>query len=250
MAFVAFSLCASAVYLLNDLVDLNADRNHPAKRNRPFASGAIPVIHGMVAIPLLLVLAFLCALQASLLFAGVLLGYFFLSVMYSLSLKQKFFVDVVVLASLYTVRVIAGAAVIEAAPSEWLLGFSMFVFVALALVKRYAELMLRVERQLPDPADRNYRGTDLPVVGAMAAASGFNAITIFALYISSDAVKNTYRNPQLLWLICPLLLYWFGRTLFITHRGKMDVDPISFSLRDRISLSCGTLILAIVALAS
>jgi 4-hydroxybenzoate polyprenyltransferase/phosphoglycolate phosphatase-like HAD superfamily hydrolase len=183
LAFAAFSLCASAVYILNDLIDLDADRRHPVKYKRPFASGAIPLAHGAAAIPLLLILAFGGALATSVPFAGVLAGYFLLTLAYSLKLKRKLIVDVVVLASLYTIRVIAGAAVIGVPVSEWLLAFSMFIFTCLALIKRYVELAARVDNNLPDPTNRGYKLADNPIVGMLAAASGLNAVTIFALYI-------------------------------------------------------------------
>jgi 4-hydroxybenzoate polyprenyltransferase len=250
LAFVAFSLCASAVYLLNDLVDLDADRRHPNKRYRPFASGTIPITHGIVAIPLLLISAFGCAFVASLPLVGVLAGYLALTLAYSLMLKRKLLIDVVVLAMLYTTRVVAGAAALPVLVSEWLLAFSMFIFTSLALVKRYVELSMRVDKELPGPSNRNYQLTDLPIVGALAAASGFNAVTIFALYISSPAVRDLYRHPERLWLICPILLYWIGRTVLLAHRREIEDDPIVFALRDRISRLAGGLIVAVVLLAS
>jgi 4-hydroxybenzoate polyprenyltransferase len=120
--------------------------------------------------------------------------------------------------------------------SEWLLGFSMFIFTALALIKRYIELAARMDADLPDPANRNYRKSDLDIVAALAGAAGFNAITVFALYISSDTVRQLYRHPKALWLVCPILLYWLGRALLMAHRRLMDDDPILFALRDWNSL--------------
>lgn len=250
LAFVAFSLCASAVYILNDLVDLDADRRHPSKRLRPFASGAIPIAHGMIAMPVLLGLAFGCAFAVSLPLAAALAGYLGLTLAYSLKLKRKLLVDVVVLAMLYTARVVAGAAALPVAVSEWLLAFSMFIFTSLALVKRYVELSLRIERELPDPSNRNYQLADLPIVGALAAASGFNAVTIFALYISSPAVRELYHHPERLWLICPILLYWVGRTIVLAHRRHIDDDPIVFALNDPVSRLAGAVTIAIVLLAT
>ncbi|HXW72884.1 MAG TPA: UbiA family prenyltransferase [Methylocella sp.] len=246
LAFIAFSLCASSVYLLNDLVDLDADRRHPTKRKRPLASGAIPLAHAAFAIPLLFFLAFSFASLVSLKFAGTLAAYFALTLAYSLSLKRKLLVDVVVLAMLYTTRVIAGAVALPVVPSEWLLAFSMLVFTCLALIKRYVELALRIDKRLPDPSNRNYRLFDLPIVGALAAASCVNAVTVFALYVSSSAVQNIYRYPQALWLICPILLYWLGRAVILAHRRAIDDDPIVFALRDRNSYLCGGLMILIV----
>jgi len=250
LAFVAFSLCASSAYLLNDVIDLNADRQHPSKKNRPFACGAIPVLDGIIAIPVLVLLAFGCAALISPLFAAVLLAYFVLTLAYSFTLKRRLIVDIVVLATLYTTRVIAGAAALPVVPSEWLLAFSMFIFTSLALVKRYVELAMRVDRELPDPTNRNYRLIDLPIVGALAAASGFNAVTIFALYVSSPAVGGLYRHPELLWLVCPVLMYWLSRMVILAHRRVLDDDPIVFALSDRNSRICAGFMIAIVMLAS
>jgi 4-hydroxybenzoate polyprenyltransferase/phosphoserine phosphatase len=249
-AFAAFSLCASSVYLLNDLIDLRADRQHPSKKRRPFACGAIPLAHGVIAIPILLVLAYVFAALTSLLFAAVLTGYLALTAAYSLTLKRRLMVDIVVLASLYTIRVIAGAAALPVVPSEWLLAFSMFTFTCLALVKRYVELALRIDRELPDPSNRNYRLIDLPIIGALAAASGFNAVTIFSLYVSSPAVFGLYRHPELLWLECPILMYWLSRMVILAHRRVVDDDPIVFALRDRNSRVCAAFMIAIVLIAS
>ncbi len=249
LAFVAFCLCASSVYLLNDLIDLRADRQHPTKRMRPFASGAIPLHQGLVATLVLLSLAMVCAIATSLLFSAVLMAYVAITLAYSLTLKRRLMVDIVVLATLYTARVIAGAAALPVIPSEWLLAFSMFVFTCLALVKRYVELALRIDRDLPDPSNRNYRLMDLPIIGALAAASGFNAITIFALYVSSPTVSQLYRRPELLWLICPILMYWLSRMVILAHRRVVDDDPIVFALRDQNSRICAVCMVAIVLLA-
>jgi 4-hydroxybenzoate polyprenyltransferase len=249
LAFLAFSLCASAVYILNDLIDLDADRQHPSKRLRPFASGAIPIAQGVIAIPLLLALGFGFALYASFSVCFVLAAYLALTLAYSLRLKRKLLIDVVVLALLYTVRVVAGAAALPVMVSEWLLAFSMFIFTALALVKRYVELALWIDKGLTGPSNRNYKMADLPIVGALAAASGFNAVTIFALYISSPAVRDLYKHPERLWLICPILLYWIGRTILLANRRHLHDDPIVFALRDPVSRLAGLLMVAVVLIA-
>jgi 4-hydroxybenzoate polyprenyltransferase len=250
LAFVSFSLCASSAYILNDLIDLRADRQHPSKQARPFASGALPLAQGVAAIPVLVAVAYVCAIMISLPFTTVLTAYFALTLAYSFTLKRRLLVDVVVLATLYTTRVVAGAAAIQVPPSEWLLAFSMFIFTCLALVKRYAELALRIDKELPDPSTRNYRLLDLPIVGALAAASGFNAVTIFALYVSSPTVMRLYQHPQLLWLLCPILMYWLSRMVVLAHRRVVDDDPIIFALRDRNSRICAGAMIAIVLLAT
>jgi 4-hydroxybenzoate polyprenyltransferase/phosphoserine phosphatase len=235
LAFIAFSLCASSIYILNDIIDLAADRSHPTKRNRPFAAGVIPLAHGLIAAPLLFVAGTAVAATISLKLLGVLLCYVALSTAYTLFLKRKLLLDVVVLAGLYTMRVIAGAVAIDVFISQWLFGFSLFIFMTLALVKRYTELAVRLDKGLANPSNRNYRIADLSVIAALAAAAGFNSVTVFALYISSDAVRVFYRRPEILWLFCPVLIYWIGRMLILAHRREMHDDPIVFALRDRIS---------------
>lgn len=235
-ALIAFSLTASSVYILNDMVDIAADRGHRTKKNRPLAAGTVPLMQAALLIPLLLICAGALALAISPWFLATLGAYLALTTAYSFSLKRKMLVDVVVLATLYTVRVIGGAVAIQVAPSEWLLGFSLFFFMSLALIKRYTELAGRLDARLSDPSNRNYKLADLPIVATLAAATGCNAITVFALYISSDAVHKLYSHPQALWLICPVLMYWISRALVMAHRRYMHDDPIVFALKDRNSL--------------
>ena len=232
-AFVAFSLAASAMYIINDLVDLDSDRKHPRKNRRPLAAATVSITRAAALAPVLLVVAFGLALFVGNLFAATISAYVILTMAYTFSLKRKMLIDVIALALLYTIRVIGGATAISVFVSEWLLGFSMFIFTALALIKRYVELAVRVDESLPDSSSRNYRKSDLDIVAALAAAAGFNAVTVFALYISSDTVSRTYRHPLALWLICPILMYWLARALMMAHRRMMDDDPIVFALRDR-----------------
>jgi 4-hydroxybenzoate polyprenyltransferase/phosphoserine phosphatase len=243
-AFVAFSLVASAVYIVNDLVDLEADRKHPMKTKRALASGAVPIANAIALVPVLASTGCGVALVVSPHLAAVLAAYIVLTTAYTFQLKRKMMIDVIALACLYTIRVIGGAAAISVEVSFWLLGFSMFIFTSLALIKRYIELTMRIDEQLADSTNRNYRKSDLPIVGALAAAAGFNAVTVFALYISSDAVRPLYRTPEALWLVCPLLMYWLGRALMLADRRLLDDDPIAFALRDWNSYA----VLALVAL--
>lgn len=249
-AFVAFSLAASAVYILNDLVDIEADRKHPTKRSRPLAAGTVPMTAALYAAGTLVLasttLAFLVAAQ----FAGVLISYLLLTTAYSFYLKRKMLVDVIALAILYTIRVVGGAAAIGVPLSEWLLVFSILIFTALALTKRYIELAARLDAGLPDPSNRDYRKSDLSVVAALAAGAAFNAVTVFALYISSDTVHHLYRRPDALWLICPILMYWLSRILMLAHRRAMDDDPILFALKDLNSLVAFGLIAEILFIAT
>ncbi|WP_246755788.1 UbiA family prenyltransferase [Bradyrhizobium sp. CCBAU 53338] len=235
-AFVGFSLAASGIYIVNDLVDIDADRNHPRKRSRPIAAGSIRASHGLIAAVALVTIAIMAASSVSPLLTAVLGSYLCLTIAYSFVLKRKMLLDVIALAALYTIRVVGGAVAISVPSSEWLLGFSMFVFMALALIKRYVELTTGLDADLPDPANRNYKRGDLTIVASLAAAASFNAVTVFALYISSETVHRLYRHPYNLWLICPILMYWLGRALMMAHRREMDDDPILFALKDRNSV--------------
>lgn len=245
-ATLAFSLAASAIYILNDLADLDTDRKHPSKRRRPLAAGTVPILSALAVVPLLLAAAVLAAFLIAPWFAVVLLAYLVLTTGYTFALKRRMMVDIVTLASLYTIRVIGGATAISVPISEWLLGFAMFFFTALALIKRYVELSMCLDRDLPDPKNRNYRKADISIVGALAAAAGFNAVTIFALYVSSDTVQRLYRHPIALWLVCPILMYWLGRAIVMAQRRLIDDDPIIFALKDWNSLLAFALILTII----
>ena len=235
-AFLAFSLAASSLYLLNDLVDLEADRKHLTKKRRPLACGRIAVANAVFVAPVMLVAALLLGLTLGIWFSVTLVTYVILSATYTFVLKRKMLVDVVTLASLYTIRVVGGAFAIGVPISEWLLAFSMFLFLSLALVKRYTELAGRLDANLPNPTNRNYRTSDLPVIAALSASSAFNAITVFILYISSSNVKVLYARPEGLWLICPVLMYWISRIIMLAHRRQLNDDPVVFALKDRNSL--------------
>ncbi|CAG9229709.1 integral membrane protein [Paraburkholderia tropica] len=238
LAFLAFGLCASSVYLLNDLLDLEDDRHHPTKRKRPLASGALPLTWGIGLFPVLLVGAFaLTALFLPWRFAIVLLGYYVLTLAYSMYLKRQVMVDVVVLAMLYTIRIVAGTAAIAAHLTFWLLAFSMFIFLSLALVKRYAELYSMQARGLVKTRGRGYVSSDLPLISSLGTASGYISVLVLAMYIQDGATARLYHHAQFIWLACPLLLYWISRTWIIAHRGLMHDDPIVFAARDRVSLA-------------
>lgn len=232
VAFVAFSACASGAYLMNDLLDLAADRTHPTKRHRALAAGDLPIAHALLAIPALWLAAIGASLCISALFLGVLGAYLATTIAYSLFLKRKMLLDVVTLSGLYTLRIVAGAVSVGVVLSEWLLMFSLFVFTSLALIKRFSELTLRHGAGLSDPSNRDYRISDLQIIAAMAAASGMNAVIVFSLYVSSSAVTVLYSRPWMLWLLNPLLLYWFGRALMMAHRREMPDDPILYTFRD------------------
>lgn len=249
LAFVAFSICASSVYLLNDMLDLEADRQHPRKRKRPFACGDLPLTAGFVLIPLLLLLGGTIAALLPRDFQIVIGGYYLLTLAYSLALKQLVIVDTTALALLYTVRVIAGAAANEIPLSFWLLLFSGFFFLSLAFVKRYAELAAVQKQRKLHAAGRGYSVTDLPMLEGLGIAAGYMSVLVLALYINSPANAILYRHPQYLWPLCGLLLYWMSRIWMKTHRGRMHDDPVLFALRDRVSLLIGVLAAVIVSVA-
>lgn len=235
VAFLAFGLCASGVYLLNDLLDLDADRRHPRKRLRPFAAGTLSLHYGVLAAPLLALAGLALALALSPLFAAVLGGYYALTLAYSLRLKRIEMLDVVVLAALYTVRIIGGAAVIGGGLSFWLLAFSMFLFLSLAMLKRYTELLSMQSNGKVDASGRGYSVEDLPLIQSLGGASGYLSVLVLALYINSTASEALYRHPRVLWLLCPLLLYWISRVWMKAHRGLMHDDPVVFAVTDRVS---------------
>jgi 4-hydroxybenzoate polyprenyltransferase len=206
-------------------------------------------MHGVMAIPVLFLGALAVGSTVSLSFLGVLLGYFALTTAYSFVLKRMMVVDVITLAGLYSVRVIGGAVAASVAVSEWLIAFSMMIFMSLALIKRYVELAARRDANLPDPTSRDYKNSDLDIVAALAAAAGFNAVTILALYISSDSVNDLYSRPQLLWLVGPLLMFWIARALMLAGRRIMDDDPVVFAIQDRGSLLTVAAALALIVAA-
>lgn len=251
MAFVIFSLTASSVYVLNDLVDVQDDRHHVRKRNRPFASGALSLITGWLAWPVLLLAAVvLSALFMPVLFSVSLGVYFVLTVAYSLYLKQLAVVDVLTLAALYTLRIIAGAAAIDVAVSFWLLLFSMFIFLSLALIKRYSELKVaRDAGKTGALRGRGYEPDDLELVSSLGGSAGFIAVLVLALYIQDGQAAHLYATPQLIWLACPVMLFWISRAWLIAHRGHMHDDPIVFALKDKVSWGVGVFMVAVLTLA-
>jgi 4-hydroxybenzoate polyprenyltransferase len=251
MAFVLFSLAASSVYLLNDLLDLQSDRHHIRKRNRPFASGALSPIIGWFLWPSILIFVAALSLAFMPFYFTICLGvYFVLTVAYSFHLKQLAVFDVLTLAALYTLRIIAGAVAIDVAVSFWLLLFSMFIFFSLALIKRYSELKAARESGKSGVLrGRGYQPDDLELVSSLGGSSGFIAVLVLALYIQEGQTAGLYATPQLVWLACPVMMYWISRAWLITHRGRMHDDPIVFALKDKVSWGVGTFLLVVLVLA-
>lgn len=249
LAFLCFGLCASSVYLTNDLLDLPSDRQHHRKRHRPFAAGTLPLVAGPMLAFLLLISGLGLSFLVSRPFAAVLLGYYLLTTAYSIRLKRIMMLDVVLLATLYTTRILAGIAAIHAKPSFWLLAFSMFIFLSLAMVKRYVELLGLQAKGKVMASGRGYDVDDIPLIQSMGSSSGYMAVLVLALYVDSAASMQLYTHPHYLWLLCPLLLYWISRTWAIAHRGVMHDDPVVFAVMDPASRVLGLIAATIVLLA-
>lgn len=249
VAFTSFSLGASSVYLVNDMLDLPHDRVHWQKRHRSIAAGIVPVAHAGILLGILVVLSGALALMLPWPYVAVLAAYFCLSMSYSLYLKRKLMIDVVALAALYGIRVLAGGAATSTFLSHWLVGFCFFLFLNLALVKRVTEIMTLPEDSIDKIKGRGYRRTDLQTMTGLTAAAGFVSVLVLALYINSPEVGALYRHPELLWGICVLLVYWLGRVCLLTGRGEMHQDPILFAVTDRVSALTGILVIGIFLLA-
>jgi 4-hydroxybenzoate polyprenyltransferase len=237
MAFVAFSLCASGIYLVNDFLDLPADRRHPHKKERMLASGRIPLTHALLMLPLLLLAGFGLAFYLSTYFAAVLAAYAALMIAYSMRLKDIPLVDVLVLAVGYSLRVAAGSIATGVNISAWLLTFCVFLFFSLALIKRYAELI--VLAAVPDARvvhARGYLDTDRTIVAAQGIASGYLAVLVLALYTNTEISHRLYRRHEYFWGICLLLMYWVSYLWMMVNRGRIHDDPVIFALSDRRSL--------------
>lgn len=251
IAFLVFCLTASSVYVLNDLVDVPDDRHHVRKRKRAFASGDLSLLTGWLVWPGLLLSACLFALAllpAKFFFA--LSIYFILTVAYTFALKRRFIVDVITLAALYTLRMAAGAASVAVPLSFWLLSFSMFVFLSLAFIKRYSELQRARDKSSADAIrGRGYVPEDMEMVSTMGVSSGYLSVLVLALYIQDSHTALLYATPKIIWLACPLLLYWISRAWMLTHRGLMHDDPIVFAIKDKTSWLVGACFMAIFALA-
>lgn len=241
LAFLAFSLCASSVYVTNDLLDLESDRKHPRKRLRPFASGALAAWQGVAVVPILALASLVLAWQVGPAFFGWLLVYFAITSAYSLALKRWVLVDCIALAVLYTLRIVAGAAAIDQPLSFWLLAFSGFLFMSLAFVKRYAELMVQQAAGKTQAHGRGYLTSDAPIVQNLGIAAGYTAVVVLALYLNSDTVMVMYRAPELIWAAVPVTVFWVSWMWLRAVRGEMHDDPLVFAFKDRASLLAGAL---------
>lgn len=233
-AFFAFSFAASSIYVLNDLFDLSADQHHPRKRKRPFASGNLSITSGAMLIPFLVALSFIFTLPLPNAFSLILLAYYAITTLYSWRIKQMAVADVLTLAMLYSIRILAGAVATGIPTSGWFIEFAIFLFLSLALVKRTTEL--KEIQSTPDATDtqreRGYEVSDMHLLSSFGAASGYIAVFVFTMYLNSEKVTQLYSSPALLWFFCPLLLYWITRIWLLTWRGKMQDDPLVFAAKD------------------
>lgn len=235
LGFFAFSLCASATYIMNDLFDLESDRKHPRKKNRPFASGDLSISKGILMSGILGLSGLLLSFFLRLDFLFYIVFYILLTSLYSFFLKKHVLVDVLTLAGLYTIRIFAGAKLIGVNVSFWLFAFSVFLFFGLALIKRCTELQLVEKSGKMDLSGRDYCSEDLHTLRTMGITGSFISVVVFALYINSTEVLSLYSRPEILWAICPALLLWINRLWIKTSRGQMHDDPLIFTLKDNVS---------------
>lgn len=251
LAFLAFGICASATYLINDLSDLDSDRVHRKKKFRPLAAGTLSIRRAMLIIGFALPLSALIAFFISPFFLLALACYVAITLAYSFLLKRLQTVDILTLASLYTLRIIAGGVAVSILPSFWLLAFSMFLFLCLALIKRISEILKAgvEDGEVKKLSGRGYYTSDLHILNTLATSSGMLSILVFAMYLNSDEMVELYSLPYLLWLVCPVFLYWIVRVLIMSSRGEIDEDPIVFALKDRRSWFAG-LIIAVILIAA
>lgn len=251
IAFLSFSLCASAVYIINDLLDLESDRQHPLKSNRPFAASTVSIRFGIILIPLLLIGSVGLAFCVNTAFLSCLLLYFVLTSFYSWWLKRIILIDCLILAILYTLRIVAGAAAASLTLSFWLLAFSVFLFLSLAFVKRYAELAQQSLNGQQKTHGRGYYTSDKPLLQMFGVASGYVSVLVLALYLNSNAIVPLYPAPEFIWGAVPVMLFWISWIWMQAHRGHLYDDPLVFAVKDKASYLAGaafvlTLILGVV----
>ncbi len=253
LAFASFSFCASALYVVNDLLDLEADRVHPTKRFRPFASGKIPLWAGFLIAPFMLAAGLFTAAQlSSWVFFAEICTYVLLTAFYSTNGKRLPIADVILLTGLYLLRILAGGSATRLLVSPWLLAFSMFLFLSLAFTKRHMEL---AGQALEGPGSRtsskrNYRIEDIDLIRQFGVTSGYISVMVLSLYINSPQITSLYRHPEMIWLALPLLLFWISRVWLIANRGDLHEDPVVFATHDPVSYLLGFIILLILLVAT
>ena len=244
IAFFAFSFCASAVYILNDFFDLSDDRKHKSKYQRVFASGDLSILKGGIAFSACLIFSLILSLIVSVKFLLIIAIYFSATLLYSLYLKSLMMVDIILLAALFTLRIIAGAVAIDVELSFWLLAFSMFIFLSLAIMKRYIELLsIKNTSAENNTKARGYDVSDIDILSSLGTTCGCLAVLIMAFYLNSPDVIKLYSRQEALWMMCPLLLFWICRTWMKASRGNVDDDPIMFVIKDKVSWLCAGMVL-------
>lgn len=247
-AFLAISFCASAVYVINDLFDADSDRLHPTKKNRPIAAGEIGNTTAInIAIGLLVVAAMLAG-HVNAVFVSWLVGYFALTLLYTFWLKQLVLVDCFTLATLYTFRILAGAAVVNIQVSFWLLACSGFLFLSLAFAKRYGEIAINVSQGREYFVGRGYQNSDANLILNFGVGSGLISTLVLALYVNSGSIVELYRTPFVIWGTVPILLLWIFRIWLKTHRGEIADDPLLYATKDPLSIAAGLLVAALVVI--
>ena len=246
LAFLCFSLCASATYIVNDLLDIEADRRHPKKRLRPFASGDLPAQTGVAILFLFLISALTGAFFLSTAFFGLLVLYLITNLSYSLFFKKVVLVDVILLSGLYALRLLAGGAAASVVISPWLAAFSIFLFLSLAIVKRFSELQNTRDRGHVPSSARGYLLVDIEQLRSFGTASAYAAVVVFSLYINGHELTALYKHAARMWLITPFMILWISRVWLLAGRGELDEDPVLFALTDRMSLAIGLCVLVIV----
>jgi 4-hydroxybenzoate polyprenyltransferase/phosphoserine phosphatase len=245
--FVLYGFCASGLYILNDLLDLHSDREHPWKKERPFAAGDISIPEGLAASLFLLSASVGIGFLLEKRFGLALLGYAALTMLYSLYLKKIALLDVFVLAGFYSVRILAGALISATPLSQWFLAFSMFFFLSLAMAKRYSELLHAGGLVKAGNSGRGYRVGDRELLLSLGTGSSFSAVVIFSLYVHSQDVGLLYASPEFLFLLCPIVLYWLSRTWLLAHRGELNEDPVTLAIRDPVSYGVALASVAVIA---
>jgi 4-hydroxybenzoate polyprenyltransferase/phosphoserine phosphatase len=233
--FVLYGLCASGLYILNDLLDLHSDREHPWKKERPFAAGQLSIPQGLQASFGLLSISLGVGFLLDIRFGAALFGYAAMTMLYSLYLKKIALLDVFVLSSFYSFRILAGAMISSTPLSQWFLAFSMFFFLSLAMAKRYSELLHARDLVKSGNSGRGYRADDRELLLALGVGSSFSAVVILSLYVHGTDVRMLYLSPEYLFLLCPIVLYWLARTWLLAHRGELKEDPVTLAIRDRVS---------------
>jgi 4-hydroxybenzoate polyprenyltransferase/phosphoserine phosphatase len=247
MGFLLYGCCASGLYILNDLLDLHSDREHPWKKERPFASGEVSIPTGLLVSSILLFSSITLGFLLNVRFGCVLLGYAALTMWYSLHLKKVALLDVFVLSSFYGFRILAGALISATPLSQWFLAFSMFVFLSLAMAKRYSELLNAANLIKTGNSGRGYRTGDRELLLSLGVGSSFSAVVIFSLYVHSQDVRLLYSSPEFLFLLCPIVLYWLSRTWLLAHRGELKEDPVTLAIRDPVSYGVALAAAAVIA---